>query len=212
MKKQLLIMTIISISFLTAAPRVAQALTPHNAQAIENKQCALRQAMRKLWTDHVVWTRDYIIAAIAGTPDAQAASVRLLKNQEDIGNAIAGYYGAPAGAQLTGLLKEHILVAVDLINAAKANDQVKFNAVNAKWKLNGQQIADFLAAANPNWPQATMRQMMDMHLTTTIAEVTARLQKKYDEEVRAYDLVYDHILAMSDALSDGIIKQFPNKF
>jgi hypothetical protein len=30
--------------------------------------------------------------------------------------------------------------------------------------------------------------------------------------VRAYDAVYDHILHMSDALSDGIVKQFPEKF
>lgn len=28
---------------------------------------ALRQDMRKLWTDHVVWTRDYIVAAVVTT-------------------------------------------------------------------------------------------------------------------------------------------------
>jgi len=26
----------------------------------------LHQDMRKLWTDHVVWTRDYIVAAVGG--------------------------------------------------------------------------------------------------------------------------------------------------
>src|SRR5207248_3414214 len=80
----------------------------------------LKQDMRKLWTDHVVWTRDYIIAAVGDQPDAPAAAARLMKNQEDIGNAIAKYYGAPAGQQLTTLLKEHISIAVDLIKAAKA--------------------------------------------------------------------------------------------
>jgi len=74
------------------------------------KAAALKQDMRKLWTDHVVWTRDYIVAAVADQPDAQAAAARLMKNQEDIGQAVAAYYGAGAGQQLTTLLKEHISI------------------------------------------------------------------------------------------------------
>jgi hypothetical protein len=35
------------------------------------------------------------------------------------------------------------------------------------------------------------------------------LESRY---VKAFDAVYDHILKMSDALAEGIIKQFPNKF
>jgi hypothetical protein len=69
---------------------------------------ALNQDMRELWTDHVVWTRDYIIAAAAEAPDQQAAADRLMKNQEDIGAAVAVYYGKPAGDKLTELLKQHI--------------------------------------------------------------------------------------------------------
>jgi hypothetical protein len=213
MKKQLLILGIISIALLPTGSNTGYAATTSPTPSCQSTaQVTLRQNMRKLWTDHVVWTREYIVAAVGGTPDAQAASVRLLKNQEDIGNAIAGYYGKAAGDKLTGLLKQHILIAVDLINAAKINDQAKFNEVNNKWKQNGQEIADFLSAANPNWPQPTMREMMSKHLTTTIDEVTARLNKKWDEDVRAFDVVYDHILMMADALSDGIIKQFPKMF
>ncbi len=177
------------------------------------KETTLRQDMRKLWTDHVVWTRNYIIEAVNGSTGAEAAADRLLKNQEDIGDAVASFYGKEAGDKLTGLLKEHILIAVDLINAAKIKDEAKFNETNTKWKQNGQEIADFLSSANPdNWPQQTMRDMMNEHLTTTTDEVTARLNKEYEDDVKAYDIVYDHILAMADALSDGIIKQFPDKF
>lgn len=179
---------------------------------VSDKQMALRMAMRKLWTDHVVWTREYIVAAVAGTPDAQAAATRLLQNQADIGNAVAGYYGKDAGDKLTSLLKDHIMIAVDLISAAKANDKAKFNDANAKWKQNGQDIADFLAGANPKWSKQDLEDMMVKHLATTTEEVVARLNKKYDDDVKAYDAVYDHILMMSDALSDGIIKQFPDKF
>jgi hypothetical protein len=173
---------------------------------------ALKQDMRKLWTDHVVWTRDYIIAAVGDQPDATAAANRLMRNQEDIGNAVAKFYGAPAGQQLTTLLKQHISIAVDLIKAAKGGDKAAQQAADAKWQQNAVEIADFLSKANPNWPRATLVDMMKKHLSTTTDEVVARLNKNWDADARAFDAVYDHILHMSDALADGIVKQFPEKF
>ena len=135
-----------------------------------------------------------------------------MKNQEDVGNAVAGYYGKPAGDKLTGLLKEHITIAVDVIKAAKAGDKAGQQQADAKWHKNGEDIADFLSKANPNWPRATLVDMMNMHLSTTTNEVVARLSKNWDGDVKAFDAVYDHILKMSDALADGIVKQFPDKF
>jgi hypothetical protein len=173
---------------------------------------ALRQDMRKLWTDHVIWTRAYVVAATADQPDAQAAAVRLLKNQEDIGAAVAALYGKPAGDQLMSLLKEHITIAVDVIKFAKSGDKASYQQADGKWKKNGDAIADFLSRANPNWPRAVLAEMMTKHLATTTDEVVARLTKNWDADVRAFDAVYQHILAMADALSAGIIKQFPAKF
>ena len=172
----------------------------------------LKQDMRKLWTDHVVWTRDYIIAALADAPDAPSGLNRLMKNQEDVGNAVAKFYGDAAGKQLTTLLKEHIAIAGDLVKAAKAGDKAAQKAADDRWQNNATQIAGFLSKANPNWPRATLEEMMKKHLSTTTDEVVARLTKNWDADVRAFDAVYDHILHMSDALSDGIIKQFPEKF
>ena len=187
-------------------------LSSTEVQAQNMAAVSLKQDMRKLWTDHVVWTRDYIIAAVGDQPDAQAAANRLMKNQEDIGAAVGKIYGAPAGQQLTTLLKEHISIAVDLIKAAKAGDKAGQQAADTKWQQNGVAIAEFLSKANPNWPRATLADMMKGHLTTTTNEVVARLNKNWDEDVRAFDEVYRHILMMSDALSDGIVKQFPEKF
>jgi hypothetical protein len=199
-----------------ALPAVSSAQAPSPASAGASTQSAsavsLKQDMRKLWTDHVVWTRDYIIAAVGDQPDATAAATRLLKNQEDIGNAVATFYGAPAGQQLTTLLKEHITIAVDLIKAAKAGDKAGQQQADSRWQQNAMQIADFLSNANPNWPKDTLVDLMKKHLSTTTNEVVARLNKDWEADVRAFDEVYEHILHMADALSDGIVKQFPNKF
>ena len=194
------------------AEGVRHGSTAQHPATLSAKAARLREDMRKLWSDHVIWTREYIVAAIDGSPDAKAAATRLLKNQDDIGEAVAGFYGKDAGDKLTGLLKQHILIAVDLIAAAKANDQAKYTATDQRWTKNGEEIADFLSQANPNWPKATLASMMSAHLATTTKEVVARLNKKWDEDAAAFDEVYIHILHMSDALSDGIIKQFPQKF
>src|SRR5262245_30688187 len=108
---------------LTVLPGGAQTGRAAPPSSLGDPAAALRQDMRKLWTDHVVWTRNYIVAAVADQPDAQAAAARLMKNQEDIGGAVGKIYGAAAGQQLTTLLKEHISIAVDLIKAAKAGDK-----------------------------------------------------------------------------------------
>ncbi len=175
-------------------------------------QQALREAMRKLWSDHVIWTREYVVAAVDGSPAAQPAAARLLKNQDDIGAAIAPFYGKQAGDKLTSLLKQHILIAVDLVAAAKANDQPKFQDANAKWKQNAADIATFLGNANSNWPTQALTDAMSMHLETTTREVVDRLHKNYEDDVHAFDAVYDHILHMADVLADGIVRQFPDRF
>jgi hypothetical protein len=199
-------------SFLIASAGTAASADHSHPSKGLSAAATLHQNMRTLWSDHVIWTRDYIVAAVADQPDQQAAAARLMKNQEDIGAAIATYYGQPAGATLTELLKAHISIAVDVIKAAKAGDSTAQQHADLAWHRNAEDIADFLSKANANWPRATLVAMMNTHLSTTTDEVVARLTKNWEQDIRAFDAVYRHILAMSDALSDGIVKQFPNQF
>jgi hypothetical protein len=173
---------------------------------------SLRAALRRLWADHVVWTRQYVVAAVGGSPDAEAAAGRLLKNQEDIGGAIVPFYGEAAGTALTALLKQHIMIAVDLIEAAKAGEDETFKAKDAAWTQNADQIADLLSGANPNWPKKDVVDLLGLHLSLTKQEVVARLQKDWAADVEAFDQVFTEILTVSDVLAEGIVKQFPDRF
>lgn len=173
---------------------------------------SLYSGLRRLWTDHVVWTREYVVAAVAGTPDAETAAARLLRNQEDIGNAIVPLYGKDAGDQLTDLLKQHILIAVNLIAAAKSGDENAFAEEDARWSLNAEEIATFLSGANPNWPRQDVLDLLNQHLTLTKGEVVARLTANFDDDVKAFDDILTEILTLSDALADGILRQFPERF
>lgn len=174
---------------------------------------AFHDAMRKLWEDHVTWTRLFIISAAAGLPDQDVTTQRLLQNQADIGNAVAEFYGADAGSKLTALLKEHILIAANIVTAAKAGDNARVTSENKRWHDNAAEIATFLHGANPrHWPLDTLQSAMNMHLEQTLDEATHRLKGDYAADTKDYERVVEHILGMADVLSDGIIAQFPAKF
>src|SRR4249919_1546031 len=166
-----------------------------------------RIALRKLWSDHVIWTRQYIVAAVAGAPDAGSAAGRLLKNQEDIGAAIVPFYGEAAGTALTDLLKQHIMIAVDLVDDAKSGNKAKFATDDARWTDNIRDISRFLAGANPNWPEKDVFDLLALHLQLTKGEVVARLQKDWDADVKAFDDIFTEIMVLADALNDGLVAQ-----
>jgi hypothetical protein len=170
------------------------------------------QDMRKLWEDHITWTRLFIVSAVADLPDLEATAGRLLQNQADIGDAIAPFYGDEAGAALTQLLREHILIAGDLLGAAKAADDAAVEALSAEWYENGDDIAELLAGANPAWPVETLKEMMRGHLDQTLAEAVARLTGDWEGDIEEYDRIHEHILVMADTLADGIVEQFPRRF
>ncbi len=183
------------------------------ASAQAHSKAAFHDAMRKLWEDHVTWTRLYIVSAAAGLPDTNLTAQRLLDNQRDIGNAVADFYGRDGADKLTALLRDHILTAADLVTAAKAGDQAKVAATKKKWYENADEIAAFLHGANPkHWPLATLQAAMKTHLDQTLDEATHRLGGKTADEIKDYDAIVAHILMMADTLSSGIIAQFPAKF
>ncbi len=193
------------------APAPAQDAVYSVEPSIE--RLAFQDQMRRLWQDHITWTRLYIVSAAADLPDKELTAQRLLRNQADIGNAVAPFYGQEAAAELTTLLEEHILGAADLLEAAKAGDPEAIQLASANWYANGDEIAAFLSAANPTWwPLTDMQAEMKMHLDVTLQEATARLNGDYASDIAAYDEVEAHIIAFSDLLSRGIIQQFPERF
>ena len=201
-----------------AAPAVnpADAAPGHAGHSAVDNRSKFHDAMRKLWEDHITWTRMYIVSAATESDDLAdigPTANRLLANQKDIGDALKPFYGDEAGDQVTALLRDHILTAADLIAAAKAKDGDAIAAKSAAWYANAHDIATALNSLNPKqWPLDEMDKMMKDHLDLTLDEAVARLDGRYADDIVAYDKVHAEILEMADMLSAGIIAQFPAKF
>jgi hypothetical protein len=205
----------ISYLFLLNPALAEMAKTPSSPAAAVNcskSAIELRLAMRKLWEDHITYTRNYIISALADLKDVDAVAQRLLKNQDDIGNAVKPYYQEAGGNKLAALLRDHIMIATEVVKAAKSGNTAELDKAQKKWSANGVDIAVFLSGANPNWPKQTLVDMLQKHLDLTTGEVVGRLKGDWTADIQSYDAGHVHVLMFSDTLTDGIVKQFPDKF
>ncbi|MEH7247333.1 glycosyltransferase [Neobacillus niacini] len=212
-KTMLLLLSLVLIfPAFTNAEETKQAEGQTEVQPISQKTVQLRVILRELWTEHAFWTEKFVTSSIAGLEDQKTVLARLLKNQDDLGNAIKPYYGEEAGNKLAQLLRDHILIAGKVVAAAKSGNQADFKKYNTDWFKNADDITNFLSAANPNYNKKELNDMMYVHLKLITDGVVAKLQKDWNANITALDKNQDHLMHMADFLSNGIIKQFPNKF
>jgi hypothetical protein len=172
----------------------------------------LMNTMRSLWEQHVAWTRMTIISVANNLPDQELVTRRLLRNAVDMGNALRPLYGARVANEYAGLIREHLLIANELVAAAKAGDRRAAAAAERRWYANADEIAAFLNSINPNLSEAALREMLHEHLALTKDEATAILTGRFARGIALYDRIEEQALEMADAISAGIIKQFPKVF
>lgn len=209
MKKVIKNLLFLGLLIVISIPLTAQA----KEQLSSSKaSCELMMAEQKLWIDHVLWTRNFIISDLASLEDKEMVLDRLLQNQDDIGDSIKSYYGEEAGNQLSKILREHIVLAGQVVDAAKSGNKTDLEKYNKLWYQNADQIADFLSNANPNYSNKTLKDMLYTHLQLITEAVTARLNKDWQADIIAYDKGEDHMVKFAKILVEGIITQFPEQF
>jgi hypothetical protein len=198
---------IVALLASTVAPALAQPLTSKKASRL-----AYHDEWRKLWEDHITWTRIVIIGILDELPGTDVYIARLLQNYEDMEAALAPYYGDEAEV-LGDLIKDHLVIAAEILTAANNGDTAAMNDAVERWYANAHDIAVQMHEMNPRfWPLKETEQMWVEHLDATLAEATTHLTDDFEGEVAAYDMVHNLALDMADFMSNGVIRQFPGKF
>lgn len=152
----------------------------------------IESAMDKLWSEHVWYTREFLIASVAKV-DTTDILERLMQNQEQIGSLYGQYMTKKDQTSLTKLLKEHIQIAGQLV-ADPTNKQLL-----DKWYVNAQGIADSFGAGTRE-----LRVMMKHHLQLTLKEFT-ELQAQSPQNIQTFDLVLQQAYVMAEMFSKKLV-------
>lgn len=182
------------------------------SKCISEAQQMLSDQIRLLWEQHVYWTRLFILSAAFGLPDMELVANRLLRNPKDFEAALKPYYGESAAAQFAELLTSHLKIAAELVNAAKAGDNAAAADAEKRWYANADEIADFLGSINPYWSAQEWQKMLYDHLAMTKTEAVDILSAKYADSIDVLENIERQALVMADAMTQGIVKQFPRRF
>lgn len=168
----------------------------------------LKEDMRKLWMEHVFWTRQLIISILGNLNDTNEVTNRLLRNPKEMANIFGKYYGNDVAKNIEQLLTEHLVIGDQLIRALKDNDINNANQLNREWYKNADNIAQALASINPNYDVNELKDMLYHHLDLVKQEVSSRLNGNLSADINAADSATNQAVDMADMFTNGIIKQF----
>jgi hypothetical protein len=193
-----------------------------------------KPSMRQLWSDQVVFTREYIIAALAGRPvsevltkllgqavapiatapgvrelvpqfsDGDAAAVNLLTTMEATGEALEPYFGEDAANELISLLRRHVLIAVELLSAVRSGHIERFKQEDEGWIASADEIAGFLSSLNHAWPREVLEQHLQLLLQLTKDEAVARVAGSSRVDLRTYDAIHEEAMVIADLMEEGL--------
>lgn len=152
------------------------------------------------------WTRFFIISTAADLGDLEPVTQRLLRNPKDFAKLLAPIFGTKAANRFEELFTQHLMIAGDLMNAAKNGDAEQANADRKKWYKNAEEIAEFLSCINRCWDKEKWKKMLFSHLEMTEKEATLRLQKNYTADIAIFESIENEAYKMADYMFCGIIQ------
>lgn len=196
----------------TTAPAETPPVAPAATADANVPAPQLQAAMRDLWRGHITHARDYALAVHAGkTDDAKAAADAVVANARQISDAVAGFYGKAGGDQMMELLGGHWGAVKALTDARAKGDDAAATKAMADLNANAGEIAKFLAGANPNLPEDTVRGMMLAHGAHHVQQIQQIMADDTAGEATSWTAMQQHMDMIADALAGAIAKQFPDK-
>ena len=164
-----------------------------------------KETLRKLWTDHAVYTKFAITDLIESLDNTECDLKRLLQNQDEIGDFVSTALGADVGVALTALLRTHIHCAASCVMALINHDPYALQAHKEALFQNARQVAALLFSAQDEgvgWTLDKWEDMFTEHNQLVLDLAIAQFHHDSDLVVSIFDSYYTHMLCFSDAIHD----------
>lgn len=166
-----------------------------------------QENIRVLWTDHLVWLRQFLVSLMFRLRDLSYITIRTLQNAIDFSAQLTPFYGLESAKLYETLLAERVLLLAELASTIKMGGDIA--AQMAKLRANADDTAALLSGLNPYWDQAVWQQMLYTQYQLEELLIRQIQEDRFSTSVPIYDEIYQNALNMAAYMIDGITVQFP---
>ena len=163
-----------------------------------------KEVFGTLWHEHVDFTRQFVIASLGSQADVQEKETQLLENQEYMGRAVGAYYPGSEGI-IMRLLKEHIVIAKDIVEDLKSWKLTRVPSDISRWYDNADKFSETMEIINPNWK---LKHRMREHLLILEYAVISQWVGLRKLSLGIYN---DRIVPQAQEMADIMVEGVKNK-
>lgn len=209
MRKYLIFPIFLSMIF----PAMALADSPKEQTANPETVLQTKMVLRDMWVEHVFWIRSYVYAVNAGD-DAlrEVAEQEVVANAKGLAASIKPFYGEEASDGLFKLLAGHWGAVKSYSSATFDGSESMKQKATQDLTDNAREIAKFLSGANPYLPEDAVFGLLAAHGAHHVKQIDEVEASKYADEAKTWAQMRKHMFVISDAITDALAKQFPEKF
>ncbi len=160
---------------------------------------------RTLSQERIFWTRMAIMSILLDSGDKNPVIDRLLRNPSDMAETIAPYYGNKTSKEYGDLIKNQLMIAIQLATAAKEKNQTALQDASNRWYKNADDIARFESNMSSRLAQKDRKALWYQHLNLTKDEIMQLSNKDYNSSINTFDRIEEQASLMADSLTNGIV-------
>ena len=172
----------------------------------------LRVTLDQLLGEHAFLAAGAMRSGVADAPDFDAAKGAIDGNSKDLQAVVEAAYGAAAAKQFRSLWDGHVAGYLAYIDAAEADDSAALATATSRVSSYADQLASFLAAANPHLDAAALSALFKTHAQHLTGQVEAFAAADYEGTYELVRMGYSHMFEAGEALAIGIATQMPKMF
>ena len=182
--------------------------TPTQISEECQKQITLLSNLRRVWAQHVWWSRLYILSIVYDLPYQDLIFNRTLRNSSDFFRFLERFYTPKQLKPIETLFEEYNKTKSTYLYNKVAGNSYAASIYRKRWYEIADQLADLMYQLNPFLPPSRSKPLIYSLIEGTDSQVENMLIGQTEKEIMFFDMIELEAYEFADFIATGMMSHF----